>query len=172
MLPAFLATVTMPSPYVTPATQIISDEVFRLKDDKDRAYSVEHNGSFFTLDLSDYYSQRKHDESFARVFNTVVESAVTRMKHIYKVDTYDITPAQKFLDVLQTLNCRFSTYSLAFFPDGAKARFRFGKYDREFVADYDYEDTSSVFVSAFVDEVLVVKECEPDKLLETLESYQ
>jgi hypothetical protein len=100
-------------------------------------------------------------------FKSHIEDAVNRYKKLANSSNYAIKPAEPFLLSLKSLD--LNSPRITFYEDGAKARFSYRQ--KEFVADYNYEEPDSIFVSTFIGDVLVVKDGEPRALLEILERF-
>jgi hypothetical protein len=101
---------------------------------------------------------------YDKAFDFCVDDAITRFQKLNKVLDYNIKPAEQFLSALRLLNPIL--LRLTFYEDGVKARFSYGQ--KEFVADYNYEEANSIFISTFVNDILVVKDGTPDALPEIL----
>jgi hypothetical protein len=132
---------------------------------------VENNRSGQTID--NYYSRECISEPLVKPqindglneeFASYIQDAVNRYKRLANSSNYDKKPAEPFLGSLKLLNLNFPR--ITFYADGAKARFFYRQ--KEFVADYNYEEPDSIFVSTFIDDVLVVKDGEPRALMEIL----
>jgi len=136
-------------------------------------YAVDIFPQYTARDIAEPYrcviDGREYVLTVPIAFDVAVESAIVRCENLYN-GSFEVLGAQRFLAALKTLDFPFMPTNLSFSPDGAMARFDFC--GREFVIDCDYEDIDVLFVSAHVDDVLVVKECTPENLLEALESYR
>jgi hypothetical protein len=121
-----------------------------------------NRGNFISEQIKQYSSLLAE-----QIFAQHVKDAINRRKMLANLSDYDIKPAVIFLAALKLLYPELPRIS--FYENGAKARFFYQQ--REFVADYDYEEPDSVFVSTFIDDILVVKDGSPNTLLEILEHF-
>ena len=109
-------------------------------------------------------------ESIIRLFNNCKDDAILRYKQVYKTDNYNDEAIKPFLDAIKTVvyNSRLIP-RFSFYPDGAKAVFAFN--EQEITVEYDLDESTSVFVSKFIDGVLHIKDTKIDNLGQALGAF-
>jgi hypothetical protein len=84
-----------------------------------------------------------------------INDAIQRFEFLNPGDHIEISQAQPFLDKVVKLD---PNAHISFYHDSVKVRIN------EYILDYDYEDPDMVFISSFIDGVLVVKDCQIDNI--------
>jgi hypothetical protein len=111
------------------------------------------------------YRQQENTE-----FDTFLNDAIRRYKEINHTEDLDITGAEKFLTALYSLNIRLHPQLYIMF-NKFSVKVQINLDNKEFMLDYDYDDTNSVFILSSRGETCIVKECTLDKIEETLRSF-
>lgn len=103
-------------------------------------------------------------------FSSYLTDALKRYKEINNGTVFDTVKVGSFLSVLKTVsdNLRIKPY-IIFNKFAAKVQLSYN--GKDFVLDYDYEDTDVIFVLSSRDEILIVKEITLNEMEETLRSF-
>jgi hypothetical protein len=129
--------------------------------------NTKNDSSFFEVST---ISAMEHRQQRNEEFDACLNDAIKRYKEINYTSDVDITNAENFLTALKSLNLRLRMQLYIMFNKFAvKVQINFD--NREFILDYDYEDTNSVFILSSKDGTCSVKECTLDKIEETLRSF-
>jgi hypothetical protein len=115
-------------------------------------------------------SATEHRQQGNTEFDACLNDAIRRYKEINHTEDLDITSAEKFLTALESLNSRLRLQLYIMF-NKFSVKVQINLNNREFILDYDYDDTNSVFILSSGEGNFIVKECTLDKIEETLRSF-
>jgi hypothetical protein len=118
------------------------------------------------LSITAINDSQQEDEEFSFYLN----DALKRYKEINNGAIFDVTRAENFLHAFKNI-CNIMQLKpyIIFNKFATKVQFVFN--GKDFVLDYDHEDTNTVFVLSSRNGTLIVKESILDKLEETLRSF-
>jgi hypothetical protein len=101
-------------------------------------------------------------------FNWFIQDAIRRYKLVNNTSGYDYSPSIPFLKALFSLYPHIAP-RISFYNDAAKVlTVHAGK---EFILDYDYDESDSIFISCEKNGIMVVKDCKLTCLRQTLEFF-
>jgi hypothetical protein len=128
-----------------------------------------------TKDASGFFevstiSAAEHQQQGNTEFDACLNDAIRRHKEINNTEDLDITSAKKLLTVLEALNIRLRPQLYIMF-NKFSVKVQINLDNKEFILDYDYDDTNSVFILSPKGGTFIVKECTLDKIEETLRSF-
>jgi hypothetical protein len=101
-------------------------------------------------------------------FDSCVYDALDRYKRLNGTD-YDINIIQPLLSILKENFKDDAIRRIAFYDDAAKIHLDF--LEKEFIIDWDYEDTPAVFVASMEEETLMIKDGTLEELPKIIKSY-
>ena len=129
--------------------------------------NTKNDSSFFEVSTIPAVEYRQQENT---KFDSFLNDAIRRYKEINHTEDLDIIGAEKFLTALRSLNIRLHPQLYIMFNKfSVKAQINLD--NNEFMLDYDYDDTNSVFILFSKGETCIVKECTLDKIEETLRSF-
>jgi hypothetical protein len=132
-----------------------------------RGLNAKEESGFFEVST---ISAAEHWRRGNMEFDACLNDAIRRYKEINHAGDLDITRAENFLTALEALNLRLRPQLYIMF-NKFSVKVQINLDNREFILDYDYDDTNSVFILSSRGGSFIVKECTLDKIEETLRSF-
>jgi len=126
--------------------------------------SIIRGGIPFTLTVPE-----THKTNTEIADNEAFVDAIRRYKTVNGKNDFDISKAESFLLAVESLGIADKDKRITLQESSVKVRLNYN--DRDYVLDYNFEESENVFILTRKDGKLIVKDCNLTSIRETLEKF-